>query len=137
MSSLMVVLAGCGGKSDSSSESTPSGPVLLSFSRSGGVAGTFDTLIVRDGGASEISEEIGGAVTARFQLPPEQLARLRREFAAAHFETVGSALSSGCADCFLYVITYRGYTIRRDEASLPAKMKPLVATLQAIVDAHD
>ncbi len=133
---LLTLLAGCGSASQSASTatSTPSGrQALVTYSKSGGIAGIIERLKVEPSGHATVSEGLpADAKTKTFSLSPEELSKLRQTLDAAKLASHASASPQGCADCFVYRIAYRGTTFEGDQATLPAAVRPAVEALDAL-----
>ena len=92
---------------DSATEDPSNDPgssgVLLTFTRSGGFAGTTETLTIRSGGRAELE---GDAVPPeRLKIPPELLNRLEDELQTLDWERAATEPENvHCADCFTYDI---------------------------------
>jgi hypothetical protein len=80
----------------------PSG-VLLTFTRSGGFAGTTETLTVRADGRAEVEGD--ASPPGRIEVPPELLTRLEEELQSLDWERAATEPQNvECADCFTYDI---------------------------------
>ncbi len=77
------------------------------------------------------------AVTLRrFELRSDQAGRLKRGLARAHFAHLEVESTPACADCFVYRLTTPANSVRFDQAGAPARIKPVISPLEAIVAAH-
>jgi hypothetical protein len=77
--------------------------VLLTFSRSGGFAGTTETLTVRADGRAEVEGD--ASPPGRIEVPPELLTRLEEELQSLDWERAATEPQNvECADCFTYDI---------------------------------
>jgi len=104
---------------------------LVTFHKSGGVAGVDQRLTVRTDGRAAISNR--GATTQHRQLRASTMRRLRSRLAAAHLERPLPQPPMGCADCFEYAISYHGHHVKLiDAGNLPARVVPLVNELTRI-----
>jgi hypothetical protein len=130
-----LLAAGCG-DDDQAPEAPESGP-LVTYARSGGVAGVPERLVVERDGAATVEVGIEGARQS-FELPVDELEQLRSELEAADFESVDDPPSPPtCADCFVYEIVYDGTTISYDDANPPPEsVSSVVASLAAITGDH-
>ena len=84
--------------------------VLLTFKRSGGFAGTTETIIVRSNGQGEIE---GDATPPRsLEVPPELLNRLEEELRTLDWARAATEPANvDCADCFVYDIRSGGQRV--------------------------
>lgn len=81
--------------------------VLLTFRRSGGLAGTTETIVVRSDGRGKIEGDT--TPPQRLDVPPELLARLEEELRNLDWARAGTEPPNvDCADCFLYSIRSGG-----------------------------
>ena len=133
-----LLIAGCGSSSQETtagSTSTPAGSqALVIYSKTGGIAGIHERLSVEPSGVATVSQGLPAeAKTKIFKLTAAELASLRRTLDAADLASLPSTPSQGCADCFLYAITYNGTTWRGDEATLPPAVRPAIQALDRLV----
>jgi hypothetical protein len=124
---------GCGGGAGST-DPTADGP-LVTYSRGGGIAGVDERLRIEPDGSAVVSVGIDGRQSS-FALTDHELAQLRGELEAADLGSVDAqGPPTGCADCFVYELTYGGRTISYDEASpVPEPVATVVADLGTLVD---
>ena len=133
-----VLLVACGSASRepaASSTSTSSGPrALVIYSKSGGIAGIRERLSVDPSGRATLSQGLpANAKTVTVKLPPAEVDGLRRARDDAGLASLPSGPSQGCADCFLYEITYAGTVWKGDEATLPQAVRPAIQALDRVV----
>jgi hypothetical protein len=116
---LTVALFGCAEGSgdtpsvgDSSEESETEGStngVILTFSRSGGLLGTTETITIRSDGRVEAE---GDAAPQRLEVPEELLNRLEEELQDLDWERAAAEPDNvECSDCFTYDIRAGGQRI--------------------------
>jgi hypothetical protein len=129
-----VLMAGCGATKTGTAP-TPNAPLLVNFKRTVG----FDPLsseltILADGRATAVITLGGrnGEKKQVFTLPPNQLAQVKRTLANAPLR------STTCCSVNLYIywLIGRGHSVRLQQGRLPPKLRPLIAELNAIADAH-
>jgi hypothetical protein len=121
---LMIVLAGAQLGCSQSDDDTPptedsatedpgdpgTSGVLLSFTRSGGFAGTTETLTVRADGRAELEGD--ASPPGRLEVPPELLTRLEEELQGLDWTRAATEPQNvDCADCFTYDIRASGRSI--------------------------
>jgi hypothetical protein len=133
-----AALAGCGSSSDTSTTGTSGDPgspqALVVYVKSGGIAGIYEKLVVDESGRATVSQGLPSrAKVGTFSLSQPEVAALRHTLDAANLESQQNASPQGCADCFVYDITYAGHHFRGDEATLPAQVKPAVTSLNALI----
>jgi hypothetical protein len=129
---------GCGSEDapDSEPATTGDGP-LVTYSREGGVASMpVELTIDADGSATLVSEF--DAQTEDFVLGDAELRALTAELDAADLEAFEEPTEpSGCADCFLYTVTYGGATISYDDTATPSdEIIALVGHLDELASEH-
>ncbi|MGH2750428.1 MAG: hypothetical protein ACRDK3_06090 [Actinomycetota bacterium] len=79
------------------------GGMLLSFQRSGGFAGMTEMLTIQSDGRARLDSE--RVPSARWEVPPELMDRLRTELAELDWARAGSEPRDiTCNDCFSYRI---------------------------------
>jgi len=84
---------------------------LLIFTRSGGFAGTTETLIVRADGRAELEGD--ASPPGRIEVPPELLTRLEEELESLDWERAATEPPNVvCNDCFAYDIRAGGQRIK-------------------------
>ena len=112
---------------------TASGAVLIDFGRQGGIAGVTDQLVVREDGGYTLTRA-RPPVNRSGQLAPDELADLRAKLASSGFTKLPHVQPGGGMDMFTYHMTYQGTEILAQEAGLADALRPVVATLSAIVE---
>ena len=84
--------------------------VLLTFSRSGGLIGSTETITIRSDGRAEVEED--ASPPRRIEVPPESVNRLEEELQSLNWERAASEPDNvDCADCFTYDIRSGGQRI--------------------------
>jgi len=95
--------AGDTSSNEDSSEESETGDstngVLLTFSRSGGLIGTSETITIRSDGRAEVEGD--ASPPRRIEVPPESVNRLEEELQSLNWERAASEPDNvDCADCF-------------------------------------
>jgi hypothetical protein len=103
-----------------------SAKTLVSFEQSGGLAGVHVTVTVSTTGY--VTGDFTGHDRSH-RLKASSLRRLRTLLSDARWDRANPGRSS-CADCFEYVVRYRGHRARYDESQ--ARRVP--ASVRAVVD---
>lgn len=112
---------------------TRSATTLVTFHRSGGFAGVDDLVKVRRDRRVTIRRR--GAAARHARLSRRAMERLRRALTQARFdEPPADAPPSGCADCFVYTITYGGHRVQLSEDRIPSRMRPAVTRLARLIE---
>lgn len=128
----LLLAAGCGDGQDTTTD--PGNDPLVTYSRSGGIAGIEERLLVDRGGRATVS--IGGGSPTSFTLSDSELGRLEAALQAADLAAVTDR-ETGCADCFRYEVTYDGTTVAYDEvAEPPPSVAAVVSQLGGLVAEH-
>jgi len=84
---------------------------LLIFTRSGGFAGTTETLTIRTDGRAELEGD--ASPPGRIEVPPELLTRLEEELESLDWERAATEPQNVvCNDCFAYDIRAGGQRIK-------------------------
>lgn len=96
--------------SSEESETDSTNGVLLTFSRSGGLIGTTETITIRSDGRAEVESD--ASPPRRIEIPPESVNRLEEELQSLNWERAASEPDNvDCADCFTYDIRSGGQRI--------------------------
>jgi hypothetical protein len=139
---LTVALFGCAegagepSGEDSSEESEPGGSsngVVLSFSRSGGLVGTTETITIQSDGRAEVEGD--AAPPQRLEVPPELLNRLEEELQSLDWERAASEPENvDCADCFTYDIRAGGQRVTTTAMGQSGEeLRDLLALVEEII----
>lgn len=127
MVTVALLLAGC----------ARPGPTetLVEYSRSGGIAGFDDHLVIRADGQATLTRR---GQSSEFALDRDTLVRLQALLDDAQFTRLdGEYLpSSSGADLFTYVIAYRDHTVRTMDTAVPEALQPALELLNQIVADH-
>lgn len=116
----------------------PPASFAIAYERSGGFAPSTSRLLVTPGrhAVAETSGSRAGERRVEFRIGKGRVLALERSLRRAGFGSIESPGESGCADCFEYVIRYRGHRLEIDESQLPARLGEVVAELESVVSAH-
>lgn len=107
--------------------------VVVRFVRSGGFAGTVDRLVLRSDGSGVVAGDFQGS-PERVELRRSSLARLLRQLDAVWPASGGEiGASNGCADCYLYEVTYAGTSVTI-HGLVPDRFEDPISTLSGLVD---
>jgi hypothetical protein len=121
---LMVALAGAPGAA--------SAKTLVSFARSGGLAGVSMTVTVTTTG--HVAVDGPGGDDRSHRLRTATLRHVRELLSAARWDRANPGRSR-CADCVEYVVRYHGHRARYDDSQarqVPASVRAAVAELLRI-----
>jgi hypothetical protein len=135
-----LALLGLGGEAvaATAADTAPVGEFRLAYKRSGGIAGSTQTLAVRPGRRATATTDTGPTERTRveFRLSPRRVRALQQVLAKADIGSIPPPGPSGCADCFLYDLRYDGHHIEMEEVDVPPRLAPVFAQLDAIIAAH-
>jgi hypothetical protein len=137
--------AGCGGPPVA--EVPPPVPSVakfaLSYERSGGLAADPRSLQISPGRHAiakrrRLPAASDTTFTRRFRIGVTQIKRLRAALERADFTSIGTPGPNPgvCADCYFYAIEYREHEVSFSQVEVPERLRPVVARLEAIVNAH-
>lgn len=100
---------------------------LVSFNRTGGLAGTNDTLVVRPDGSYTVQTRNG---SRSGKLTGDELNALKAALASTDFNKIPSANDNGgVADGYTYTITYGGRQVTAKDGSIPTALQPVISAL--------
>jgi hypothetical protein len=110
----------------------PSSPVVISYSRTGGIAGFDDHLVVYANGTVQVTRNSGGSTCI---LTPETQKELDEIFRNAGFAALAETYPAPVpgADYFSYAITYHGKTVRTETTGVPEVLSPVIMALDTLV----
>jgi hypothetical protein len=132
--SLAIAVAGCGGGDDGGSEHGPTGGEIT-YSRSGGLAGISESLTIAPDGTVTVKSGFPGEPrTKELQIGDAQLRALEADLSKADLESLDEGEAAGCADCFVYVLSYGGETAKADDATASPAFRKAIAPVQRIID---
>jgi hypothetical protein len=130
---IMVAMLATGCGSERSNGADP----LVSYQRSGGIAGVNERLVIDADGEAQLAIGEPDPDEQRFTIGEPELERLRSDLAAADFAAINPDSGLGCADCFEYEIDNAGETASFNEAAeVPDSVREVTAQLGRIVEAH-
>lgn len=106
--------------------------VLVSFTRTGGLAGANDSLTVAPDGSYTIQTKKGnksGKLTA------DELSALKAALSSTDFNKMPTVNDNGgVADGYTYTITYSGRQITAKDGSVPPALQPVIVALGAFLN---
>jgi hypothetical protein len=129
---LIAVGAGSGdaGTVSAHADATP----LVSYERTGGIAGVDDRVEVSGGGAVTVRHRDGAR--HRTRLSVRRMRVLRRALTAAHFERPVTTGPTGCADCFFFRLRHGGHTLSFSQVAEPARVNGVLRILTRLGDRY-
>ncbi|MFG2039304.1 hypothetical protein [Dactylosporangium sp. NPDC048998] len=100
---------------------------LIAFSRTGGLAGVSDSLIVGPDGSYTIQTRQG---TRTGKLSADELSALKAALASTDFNKMPTVNDNGAvADGYTYTITYSGRQITAKDGAIPPALQPVISAL--------
>jgi hypothetical protein len=113
----------------------------IAYKRSGGLKPSGRALTVRAGrraaaARSEPDGMVGHYLSTHFRIGFRPVKRLRAALERADFQAIAQPGPSTCADCYSYDMRYRGRELIFGDSTLPETLRPVVARLEALIEAH-
>ena len=130
----MVIAVGCGSAETRTVPAHADAARLVSYERTGGIAGVDDRVVVFAGGAVTIRHHDG--VMHRTRLSARSVRALRRALVAAHFERPVTAGPTGCADCFFFRLSHDSHTLSFSQLPAPARLNGVLRILTPLADRY-
>src|SRR5262249_3990663 len=110
----------------------PTGDTLLTLTRTGGLAGTNDKLVVRPDGTYTLQTRTAARNGA---LAPSELTALNDPLAAIDFNKMPTANDGPTiADGSTYVVTYNGREVTAHDGSIPPQLQPVISALNGFLN---
>jgi hypothetical protein len=128
----MAIGVGCGSADAGTVPAHADAAPLVSYERTGGIAGVDDRVEVSGGGAVTVRHRDGAK--HRTRLSARRLRALRRALTAAHFERPVAAGPTGCSDCFFFRLRHGGHTLSFSQLAAPARVNGVLDILTALAD---
>jgi hypothetical protein len=134
--SCALALGPCAGTAPTAA--SPAARFTISYERSGGLAAMPQKLVIRPGRRATVTalDAHGRRRSVEFSITAKKVEQLRAAAETARIGDVAPSPPSGCADCFVYSVTYRGETASVAEVDVPARMRGLVSRAEALIAAH-
>ncbi len=127
-----VFLSGCIGQK-TQTETQPEPPaVLVTYERTGGIAGLNDRLVIFDNGAGVLTGRSG---SIEISLNKLDIARINALFSEAQFSMLqpNYPSSHAHADLLTYSVSYHGKTVTVQDTAVPPSFLPVIDELNRIV----
>jgi hypothetical protein len=107
------------------------GDTLLVFTRTGGLAGTNDRLVVRPDGAWTLTSKSG---TKEGKLTAAELAALKSTLDQVGFSKLPKVNTNGnVADGYKYSVSYGGDEVVAEDGAVPTALQPVITTLNGLL----
>jgi len=106
--------------------------ILVDYSRTGGIAGIQDRLVIFDNGVAVVS---GRTVNQEIELNRTDIDRIILLFDQGHFSMLGGNYSGrpGSADLIKYTISYRNTTVSAEDTAIPPALQPVIDELNRVI----
>jgi hypothetical protein len=132
-----AALAGCGDDSGTTTPTAPPEGEAVSYSRSGGIAGTPQSIEIEPDGTATVKVGFGETEqTEEFDVPVAELEGIVAGIEAVGMEELDQGIDEGCADCFLYELEFAGETASADSVTITDAYADATAPLQKLIDEH-
>ena len=108
--------------------------VMLEYQRTGGIAGLDDRLVIQADGKAILTRK---DEQSEFELTSRQVSTLKQLLEESEFRSLKGTYKPETQgrDLFEYELTYRGHTVRASDGAIPEALRPILDTLNAIVQA--
>ena len=128
----LVWMAGCMDQPVKNTTPEPGPAILVDYSRTGGIGGFDDHLVIFENGAAVYSGQRGRGA---FIVNPNTLGAIRDSFYSIGFTRMNASYPapSPGADYFTYTITYHNYTVRAEDTGVPLVLQPVIDGLNDII----
>lgn len=115
----------------------PAKDFALTYGRGGGFAPAPVSLTVSPGGraVATTSGTRAGERQVKFQLGPRRIRSLQRSLRRADLGSIHAG-NGGCADCFIYSITYEGDFVELEEVDVPNRLEGAIAEIETVISTH-
>ncbi len=126
---LFLAIAGCMGQSTPSRPPSPPPSILVDYTRTGGISGENDHLVVFTNGEAIYSTRSG---SGDFTLSPAELGSLQTLIDRADFLNLSAqypAQHPG-ADYFSYTLTAGNRTVATETTGVPPSLSPVISWLE-------
>ena len=109
---------------------------MLEYQRTGGIAGLDDRLVIKADGKKVIL--IRKDEHSEFELTSRQMSTLKQQLEESEFRSLKAIYKPETQgrDLFEYELTYRGHTVRASDGAIPEALRPILDSLNAIVQAE-
>lgn len=128
----LVCMAGCVDQPAKNITPVPGPAILVDYTRTGGIGGFDDHLVVFENGAAVYSGQRGRGA---FIVNQNALDTIRDSFYSIGFVRMNASYpaQSPGADYFTYTITYHNYTVTAEDTGVPLVLQPVIDSLNEII----
>lgn len=128
----LVCMAGCMEQPVKNTTPSPGPAILVDYSRTGGIGGFDDHLVIFENGAAVYSGQRGRGA---FIVNQNTIDTIRNSFYSIGFNRMNASYPapSPGADYFTYTITYQNYTVKTEDTGVPVTLQPVIDSLNDII----
>jgi hypothetical protein len=128
-----VFLTGCIGQKAQTEAQTEPPSILVTYERTGGVAGLDDRLVIFDNGVGVLMSRSG---STEISLSKLDMARINALFSEAQFSMLQTnyTVSRPSADLVKYSVGYHGKTVTVQDTAIPPSLQPVLNELDRFVN---
>lgn len=132
----LVWMAGCIDQPVKNATPAPGPAILVDYSRSGGIGGFDDHLVIFENGAAVYSGPHGRGA---FIVNQNTLNTIRDSFSSTGFLRMNASYPapSPGADYFTYTITYYNHTVKAEDTGVPIVLQPVIDSLNDIISVKE
>jgi hypothetical protein len=115
----------------------PAKDFALTYERGGGFAPAPVGLTVTPGGhaVATTTGTRAGERQVKFRLGARRIRSLQRSLRRADLGSIHAG-KGGCADCFIYSITYEGDSVELEEVDVPTRLGDAIAEIETVISTH-
>lgn len=128
----LVLAGGCTDVRPEGSDSAPPPEILVDYTRTGGIAGFSDHLVVFENGQAVYDTHSGSGLIMLDEPTLWELCDLLEEADFPNLSTEYPAKTAG-ADYFTYLIIYRNTAVMTETTGIPPDLDPLITSLDSIL----
>ena len=129
----VILLAGCGTAGPTGATTAAASDVVAVWSRSGGIAGSDDRMIVYADGRIQVE---GSGATSTVQGDAAAVEALRQRVTGSEWQSLDESYGEQFPDAFAYTIEAGGKTVRTyDGAEMPAVLAEVFQQINSLYDA--
>ena len=128
----LVLTGGCTEVRPEGSDSAPPPSILVDYTRSGGLTGFSDHLVVFENGQAVYSTHSGSGMIMLDEPSMQELKNLLDEADFPNLSAEYPAETPG-ADYHTYIIIYRNKPVMAETTAVPGQLEPVIASLDSIL----
>lgn len=129
---VIVLSGGCTEVRPEGSSSSPPPEILVDYTRSGGLTGFSDHLVVFENGQAVYSTHSGSGMILLDEYAMKELITLLEYAEFPNMSAEYPAKDAG-ADYYMYIVTYGNSSVMAETTAVPAQLEPVIASLDSIL----